>query len=93
MLTEILLVLAQGITPGEYIRMEKPMLCSDTRTVISELVDNFGETPSWIGQAEDSYMVIFKNKDTGSWSVVQMNDSFACVLEVGKGEMMGFEET
>lgn len=89
MLTEILLALA----PGEYTRMEKPILCSDSKTVVSELMTEFGEIPKWVGEGADFKLVIFKNKVTGSWSVVQMNDSFACVLEVGKGEMVGIEES
>ena len=47
--------------------------------------ENFGETMSWVGKDENnsSFLSIYKNKDTGTWSLIQYDSKVGCFLGSG----------
>ena len=75
------LVVAQQQGP---VRVEKPVICGETKDVIAEVVE-FKELPIWGSQLADSKIALFANPETETWTMVQWNDAVACVVEVGKG--------
>ena len=73
---------AQGTT-------KKEVYCDKTETVISDLKGrDYQEDPIWLGKEKDSKMpnyMLFVNHETKSWTIIQFNNEFACVLGIGKG--------
>jgi len=66
------------------IEIDKPVTCSDPKTVIEGLSDQYQEQPFWSGRGTDSKYVLLVNSKTGSWSMVEYNDKIACVVGTGK---------
>ena len=66
------------------IEVDKPVTCSDPKTVIEGLSDQYQEQPCWSGRGTESKYVLFVNPKTGSWSMVEYNDKVACVVGTGK---------
>jgi hypothetical protein len=64
--------------------IDKPVTCSDPKTVIETLSDQYQEQPFWSGRDRESKYILFVNSKTGSWSMVEYNDKVACVVGLGK---------
>jgi hypothetical protein len=75
----VLLAHAQPI-----INVDKPVVCSDLKTVIELASGEFQEIPSWSGNDSISKFIIMANKKTGTWTFIQYNDKIACVLATGE---------
>ena len=65
------------------VRIDKPVICGETKLVLKEVVD-FKERPIWGSQLEDSKIAIFANPETETWTIVQWNNALACVIEAGE---------
>jgi len=82
-----LLANAQTISiQGEIITLNKPLKCSDSQTVLSFFVTKFGEKPIWVGKDSEtgSFISVLVNKDRNTWTVIQYDSKFACVLGAGE---------
>ena len=66
------------------IEVDKPVTCSDPKTVIEGLSDQYQEQPFWSGRGRDSKYVLLVNSKTGSWSMIEYNDKVACIVGTGK---------
>lgn len=66
------------------VKIEKPVICGPTDLVMEEII-NHKELPIWGSQLENSKVALFANPDTETWTMVQWNKDFACVIEAGKG--------
>jgi len=66
------------------IEIDKPVTCSDPKTVIEGLSDQYQEQPFWSGRGRESKYVLLVNSKTGSWSMVEYNDKIACIVGTGK---------
>ena len=75
------LVVAQQQGP---VRVEKPVLCTSTEIVMSEITKNYKEVPIWGSQLGDSNISLFVNPDTKTWTLIQWNSDFACVIDTGQ---------
>ena len=70
----------------EIFDMSRPMRCSKVQVLMEYLEKEHGETMSWVGKDENnsSYLAIYKNKETGSWSLIQFDSTIGCFLGSGK---------
>lgn len=84
-LTSMFLLSAIGQLAGaQTIRVEKPVICADLKTVIETVSGDFQEQPTWRGNDEKSKYIMFSNSKTGTWTMIQYKDNLACI--VGTGE-------
>lgn len=68
-------------------RLNKEVLCQETRQVVTILAEEHGERPVWIGKTDsdrDNYMMMV-NVKTQSWSLLQLNKEVACLIGSGTG--------
>jgi hypothetical protein len=87
-----LLLLLMFVTPVfaqqqemQVFEISRPMKCAKTEDIMNFISENFGETMSWVGKDENnsSYLSIYKNKDTGTWSLIQYDSKVGCFLGSG----------
>ena len=64
--------------------INKPIVCEETRIVLSALLSSeYEELPIWIGNGENSRYSLFANEKTKSWTLIQYDEKIACILGVG----------
>ena len=83
------LVVAQQQGP---VRVEKTVLCDNTDVVFEAIAKEWKEQPIWGSIKEDSRVMLTANLETQTWTLVQFNDEWACLIEAGQGyhfEMKG----
>jgi len=72
------------VANAQVITVEKPVVCSDLKTVIENVSSNYQEEPFWSGSDSLSKFVIMSNKKTGTWTIIQYNDKIACIIGTGE---------
>jgi hypothetical protein len=78
-------VVAQPVT------VEKPIICEETGKVINALQQGqYKENPSWIGYDDKSRYALFVNEKTQTWTIIQFNDTIACIIGNGEGSRQVF---
>jgi hypothetical protein len=69
----------------EIIDLTKPLKCSDAQSVMNYFVDTHKETPIWIGKTvHNSHITLLMNKETRSWTMIEYDSKYACVLGAGE---------
>lgn len=81
----IALLLLPATVIAQTVNVDKSVACNHTEVIMDVLTNNSGEAIVWGGKATKSTVVVMVNPTTGSWSIVQLNDKVACILEVGEG--------
>lgn len=69
----------------EVFQLNKPMTCSKVQNLINYVTVDYGEKLTWIG-IEDStgtYIALYKNSETGTWSMIQYDSVTGCFLGHG----------
>lgn len=66
------------------VKIDKPVLCADTDKVIPEVYKQYKEVPVWGSKLDESKIALFINPDTKTWTLVQWNETVACVIEAGE---------
>jgi len=67
------------------IKVNKPVMCDDTKSVMDALVNGeFKEVPVWSGTGEQSNFGLLINQQTGTWTLVEFNKEVTCVLGIGE---------
>jgi hypothetical protein len=67
-------------------KYDKTLVCGDRLEIIESLVGKvYTESPLWAGRdnMDGSEYVMLINHRTGTWTILQMNETTACVLGVG----------
>jgi len=69
----------------EVMNLTREMKCAKTEDLMQFLNEEFGETMSWVGKDENnaSYVALYKNKDTGTWTLIQYGAAIACFISSG----------
>ena len=69
----------------EVFELNRPMKCAKVEEIMFFINENFGETMSWVGKDENnsSFLSIYRNKDTGTWSLIQYDSKVGCFLGSG----------
>ena len=81
------LVLMSSVAHAQLSEYERKFTCGKTQFVISVLTQNAQEKPIWAGadpQTETQTMIL-QNTRTLTWTVVQYDQTTACVLQSGTG--------
>lgn len=78
-------LLLPAMATAEPVTVEKPVQCDKTERVINYLLNSeYKEKPIWVGSDDLSRFSIFSNNKTGSWTIVQFNETVACILGAGE---------
>jgi hypothetical protein len=84
-LLTVMLVL--GIAVAQSVTVQKPVECADTATLLRGLSgSDYKENPIWLGIEPGSTVSrysLFVNEQTKTWTLIQFNDTIACVLGTG----------
>lgn len=80
--------LAQANQEIKFTDVKKPVKCTDTKQLFTGLKTVFNETMTWNSSNaildDRTSVAIFKNKQNGSWTLVEYDDTIACVLASGE---------
>jgi hypothetical protein len=81
------LVLISSVAHAQLSEYERRFTCGKTQFVISALTRNAQEKPIWSGTDPQSgtETMILQNTQTLTWTVVQYDQTTACVLQSGIG--------
>jgi hypothetical protein len=81
-------LLVVGLVSAQSITMQKPLECTDTKTMFRGLINgDYKENPIWWGiEPGDtvSRYSLFVNEQTKSWTLIQFDEKMACVLGAGE---------
>jgi len=90
----ILVLFVAGIVLAQSITMQKPVECADTATLLRGLSNSqYKEKPIWWGIEPDTTLSkysLFVNEDTKSWTLIQFDETIACVLGTGENSTRVF---
>ena len=75
---------------AEPFRYDKPTICDDVKEVL-KLIEEYKEKIIFTGKPlgdnnGGSFIMLTENVSTGSWTLIQNNNKFACVIAVGQNE-------
>lgn len=86
MITAFLCCLTSSIAYAQAFQTTKPVVCDETKKIISALNDQWNEKLQWSGidGAETSRYGLFVNEKTGTWTLLQLTPEVACVIGVGE---------
>ncbi len=79
--------IANAQSGSNIVEIDKTVLCSSTRSMLETLnKPDIQEIPIWVGQSDDqkSNYTVFMNTKTGSFTVLQFNPEWACILGMGE---------
>ena len=79
--------LISAVAHAQLSEYERKFTCGKTQFVISALTQNAQEKPIWAGSDPQSgtETIILQNTQTLTWTVVQYDQTMACVLQSGRG--------
>jgi hypothetical protein len=90
----LLVLLAFGPVAAQSVTVQKPLHCSDTKTLIQSLSgEGIKEKPVWWGIEPGSTVSrysLFVNEQTKTWTLIQFDDTVACVLGMGQASTQIF---
>jgi hypothetical protein len=93
MLNKLLIVLALLIPAAhaqEPVKVEKTIVCAGTEQILNNLTKNYKEVPLWGGHLPKSNVAVFVNAETKTWTLVQWNESAACIIDTGTGYVLNW---
>ena len=65
-------------------KIDKEIVCSSVKTVFEYVSETYNEIPVWQGASMDSKFMLTANAQTKTWTMIEYNNQFACV--VGSGD-------
>lgn len=78
-----LLTSSVGAQTTEHLRV----YCDKTPAIVKKIQDNFNEEKFVVGQGEEGSrgeMSVWKNNQTGSWTILYTIDDISCIIGGGK---------
>jgi hypothetical protein len=79
-------LLLPALAYAQPVTVEKPVVCEATEKVIESLQKGqYKENPTWIGYDDKSKYALFSNEKTKTWTIIQFNETIACIIGVGEG--------
>ena len=66
--------------------LTRSMRCAAVETLIAHLMEAYGEKVVWIGKDRNNgtYVSLYKNEATGTWTMIQYDTRTGCVLSAGE---------
>ena len=80
------LCVALSVAFAEAIETKKDVVCDNKKELFDWVQTNeYQEKLIWIGDSplSKTKLAVISNKDTGTWTIIEFNDKYACVLSVG----------
>jgi hypothetical protein len=74
------------------VKVEKTVVCGPTTEVFESIAKEWKEAPVWASHLEDSRIVLTANEKTKTWTIIQFNETVACVIEAGEKYQFSFEK-
>ena len=70
----------------DFFELTKAMKCTATDKLMSHLASEFGEKLTWAGKETrtGTYLSLFKNELTGTWTMIQYDGRTGCILGAGE---------
>lgn len=80
-----LAVAAVGVAAMVYaqVTVKVDVICDDVDTILKIVQGEYKEVPVLVAGNKNSQLVFLGNKNTGTWTVMQMSKNTACVLSAG----------
>ena len=88
-MTKLLVALALFISMSSHaqgVKTEKPIMCFPLKTLLKDLKNKYREEPMIVGKTSGVNKVVtafYVNLETGSYTVIEMDDEAGCVISVG----------
>lgn len=81
------LLLLPAVSLAQPVTVERSVICNRTDLVLAEIAKSeYKEHPVWIGEAGKTVKVaVVVNEKTKTWTIIQYNESIACLLTAGEG--------
>jgi len=78
--------IANAQNEGSAYSSQKPVLCDNTKKVLSALMEKWGEIPVWTAKdgQDDSRYLLLVNSKTRTWTLLQFTPETACILGLGE---------
>jgi hypothetical protein len=66
--------------------LTRQMRCAPVEALISHLMVEYGEKVVWVGKDRNNqtYLSLYKNESTGTWTMIQYDSRTGCVLGAGE---------
>jgi hypothetical protein len=66
--------------------LTRQMRCAPVEALISHLMTEYGEKVVWVGKDRNNgtYVSLYKNEATGTWTMIQYDSRTGCVLGAGE---------
>ena len=66
--------------------LTRQMKCAAVDTLIAHLMEAYGEKVVWVGKDinNGTYVSLYKNEATGTWTMIQYDSRTGCVLSAGE---------
>mgnify|MGYP003352733691 CR=1 FL=1 len=78
-----LLALTSLVVNAQVYKTEKPVVCSKLKNIIEYVSDEYQEQPLWNGVGDDSKYLLTVNPITHTWTMIEYNQDFGCIVGVG----------
>ena len=68
------------------VNLSKPVACFPTLTLLSALKETYNEEPIVMGKHglyEDTVTAVYVNPAVGTYTVIEMNKTMACLISIG----------
>ncbi len=83
------LLLMPALVWAEPFRAEKPTVCDAIEAMMQHLTEKYNEVPVWNGRGVGKFdqgnsIMMLMNHSTKTWTIIQYNDTVACILAVGE---------
>ena len=78
--------MALSVVVAEPTKTTKEVICDNRKDLFEWLQTNeYQEKPTWLGDnpLSNTKLAILSNKDTGTWTIIEFDDSYACVVSIG----------
>jgi len=66
------------------VQVDKTVTCSTLKNVVEQLSGIYKEEPNWTGTGAYSKYIMFVNPNTQAWTLVEYNDTVACIIGTGE---------
>jgi len=66
--------------------LTRQMRCAPVEALIAHLMQAYGEKVVWVGKDRNNgtYVSLYKNEGTGTWTMIQYDNRTGCVLSAGE---------
>lgn len=82
----ISVLLLPAVAIAQPVIVDRKILCNRTDLVFAELANSdFKEIPLWVGEGQQkTKTVLVVNQKTRTWTLIQFNETVACLLAAGE---------